>query len=814
MIGTTISHYNILEKLGEGGMGVIYKAQDTKLDRDVALKFLPSELTRDAEAKERFIHEAKTASALDHPNICNIHEIGETEDGQLFIAMACYDGETLKSRIGHGQLPIDECIDIGIQIGQGLQKAHEKGIVHRDVKPANIIVTNDGVAKILDFGLAKLAGQARLTKAGSTLGTAAYMSPEQARGEEVDVRTDIWSLGVVLYEVLTQRLPFKGDHEMAIVYSILNVEPEPINNLRRDLPAGLEQVILRCLAKDRDARYTSIGDMLVDLRAGRRSAESGSGAENIFRAILSRGNRKHIVRQVSVILLIMVALTAGLLYFAPWQRGGTVSGKVPSVAVLYVQNLGSTADEYFSYGLTEDIIIDLSKAGRVRVSPMKDVIRFRDSLKSLSDVANALRVQFVLSGSFRKEGNQFRFAAQLVEPTSGQSYWSDRWEKPFKEVTAIKATVIREVARSLGITPTRIGEAEIERRSTLNADAYEFYLKGAFHYGHRKTQEDIVIARGFLQKAIELDSEFLPPRTTLGELLKGKQEFRAAMKVFREGIAIADRKSSLSEKAQLLRGLAGVYFRIGQLDTALIYSDYTMEIFSKIGDRAGEASALNNSGIIHYSLGDYGKTLEFWKRALSIDQELDDKYGQMVRLNNISVANIDHGDYEQALDYLSRAIQICIDLNDQEGLATAYDNAGKCYYSKNEYDQAIVSYEKAAKIFENIDLRIELISSLSWLCLSQASLSLDSAAIQTSSKLKMIISTSDLQAVPPEALWNLSKAFKKMNEPLEANEYLSRSYSLLILKADKLGSDQRKKYLTEVPENKEIVTAWEKMNKK
>ncbi|GAG35127.1 unnamed protein product, partial [marine sediment metagenome] len=222
MIGKIISHYNILEKLGEGGMGVVYKAEDTKLKRPVALKFLPPELTKDQEAKQRFIYEAQTASALEHNNICNIHEIDETDDGQMFIAMALYEGDTLKKKIEKGPLKLEEALDIGIQIGQGLDKAYKKGIIHRDIKPGNVILTEDGVVKIVDFGLAKLAGQSKITKDGTTLGTVAYMSPEQTHGENVDHRSDIWSLGVVLYEMVTGQMPFKGEYEQAVVYSIIS----------------------------------------------------------------------------------------------------------------------------------------------------------------------------------------------------------------------------------------------------------------------------------------------------------------------------------------------------------------------------------------------------------------------------------------------------------------------------------------------------------------------------------------------------------------------------------------------------------------
>jgi len=249
MVGTTVSHYKILEHLGGGGMGVVYKAEDTKLKRTVALKFLPPDLTRDPEAKERFVHEAQAASALQHNNICNVHDIDESPDGQLFIVMDLYEGETLKKKIERGPLPVDQVVDIALQVAQGLSRAHEVGIIHRDIKPANIMVTNRGEVKIVDFGLAKLSGRTLLTKTGSTMGTAAYMSPEQARSEAVDARTDIWSLGVVLYEMLTGRRPFESNYEQALVYSILNEEPKVIREIRPDVSETLEKITRRAMAK-------------------------------------------------------------------------------------------------------------------------------------------------------------------------------------------------------------------------------------------------------------------------------------------------------------------------------------------------------------------------------------------------------------------------------------------------------------------------------------------------------------------------------------------------------------------------------------
>jgi class 3 adenylate cyclase len=309
MIGSTIGHYKILEKLGGGGMGVVYKAHDLKLDRFVALKFLPPELTRNPESKDRFIHEAKAASALDHVNVCTVYEIGETDEGSLFIAMACYDGETLSSRIAHDPLKIEEIIELALQMAQGLAEAHRHNIVHRDVKPANILITDKGVVKIVDFGLAKLGGRTVITKTGSTLGTVAYMSPEQARGEDVDHRTDIWSLGIVMYEMAAGQHPFPGDYEQAIIYRILNESPQPMKNLRPEVPAKLERIVSRCIEKEVFKRYHDCGEMIddlemlrVELQSGTADDRDGPGGEGRWQIIKTSKEVESERRQVSILI--------------------------------------------------------------------------------------------------------------------------------------------------------------------------------------------------------------------------------------------------------------------------------------------------------------------------------------------------------------------------------------------------------------------------------------------------------------------------------------------------------------------------------
>ena len=316
MIGKTVSHYKILERLGSGGMGTVYKARDTKLDRFAALKFLPPHLSRAEEEKNRFIHEAKAASALDHPNICNIYEIDETEDGRLFIAMACDGGESLKDRIGRGPLPVEEALDVAVQIAAGLEKAHAKGIVHRDIKPANILITEDGIAKIVDFGLAKLAGRTMLTREGTTLGTAAYMSPEQTKGTDVDHRADIWALGVMLYEMLCGERPFRGDYEQAVVYSILNEEPEPIRKRNPALPTELEQIVHLALQKDPESRYPSAAKLLKDLEEYRDSLRAAGMGKLSLQTMLRRPHL--LIPATDMVLLIALA---AVWFFSPVYKG-------------------------------------------------------------------------------------------------------------------------------------------------------------------------------------------------------------------------------------------------------------------------------------------------------------------------------------------------------------------------------------------------------------------------------------------------------------------------------------------------------------
>ncbi|NNE35399.1 MAG: serine/threonine protein kinase, partial [Rhodothermales bacterium] len=420
MIGKTVSHYTITGELGRGGMGVVYRAHDDRLDRDVALKFLPPNLTADSVAKERFIREARAASSLDHQNICTIFDVGESDDGQTYIVMAYYEGQTLKSRIDEGQQSAEAAVNVVVQIADGLAAAHRKGIVHRDVKPGNIIVTPEGVAKILDFGLAKLSGtKVELTAQDSTLGTAAYMSPEQARGDEIGSGTDVWSLGVILYELLTGKRPFAAEYEQALLYGILNENPAPLSDLQPDVPEDLVAIVERALTKDPDQRYANAEEFAADLRAGSIAIASAVGIP-VQRSASTRKSISPIVAGGSaVVILALVALV-----FWVVQQGDSGASEVEKsvIAVMPFTVQGDEELKYLETGMVDLLSRKLDGAASLRgVDPNALLGRLGDNVRGIRDPGEAQTLatgfnagQFIL-GSVTKIGSAIQLNASLYD---------------------------------------------------------------------------------------------------------------------------------------------------------------------------------------------------------------------------------------------------------------------------------------------------------------------------------------------------------------------------------------------------------------
>jgi serine/threonine protein kinase/Tfp pilus assembly protein PilF len=499
--GTLLSgRYRIIEELGRGGMGVVYKAEDTKLKRMVALKLLPAELVHVPEVNERFRREAQAAAALDHPNICTVHEFDEAEE-KPFISMAYIEGQSLKEMIESGPLDLEEALRIAEQVAEGLQEAHKKGIVHRDIKSGNIIVTDSGRAKIMDFGLARTAERTLLTKEGSTMGTVAYMSPEQTQGEKVDQRTDIWSFGVVLYELLTGKLPFRGEHEQAVVYSILKEKPKSATSIKPDIPTSIEQVVSKALEKDSDKRYQKIDELIDDLK----SISAGIVPEEIRVRIKKeklRKRKKAILYGGATGLVTAAVVLALLLFTGPAEA-------IDSIAVLPLENLtGDLEQQYFVDGVTDELIGQLSQISALRVISRQSVMRYRESDKLLSEIARELNVDALVEGTVYQVGDNISIKLQLFDPIPEErSLWTQRYDRPKTDVLVMYGEMAGAIADNIGVKLTADETSRFADARQVNPQAYEAYLKGMSHI-YKLTPPEIDAALHYFEKALEADPDY------------------------------------------------------------------------------------------------------------------------------------------------------------------------------------------------------------------------------------------------------------------------------------------------------------------
>ena len=673
MIGQTISHYKILEKLGEGGMGVAYKAEDTKLKRVVALKFLSSQSLGTPDEKTRFVHEAQAAAALDHPNICTVHEIDEA-DGHTFIAMAYVEGQSLREKTESGPLKLEEALSVAIDVAHGLQEAHEKDIVHRDIKSANIMVTKKGQAKITDFGLAKLADSTRVTKTGTSVGTVAYMSPEQARGEDVDQRSDIWSLGVVLYEMLAGRLPFVGDRPEALTYQIVHEDPEPITALRSGIPLELERIAIKCLDKEASSRYQHVEEVLVDLGRVER-APVARPKKNLFRYLLP-----------SSVVLLAAAL---LVIFNPFQWGITADENTGPVklVVLPFENLGAPEDEYFADGITDEITSKLAVIPGLAVISRTSAKKYKNTHKGLREIGQELGVDYVLEGTIRwdkrGEREKVRITPQLINVSDDFHLWAENYEREIEEIFAVQAEIASQIADALDITLLASERRTLEARPTENLDAYRAYLRGVDYTWHSDELEDNVrLGIQLLERAVNLDPEFALSYAVLSEAhaLMYHYGYDRSEERLSQARAAVDKAFELQPELSEAHLAFARYYYNG-------YRNYERALEElAIAERGlpNDEQILRLTGYILRRQGKFEAAVDRFKKAFELSPQ-----GNKIA-NNIGETYAYLREYAEAVRYLDLSISLAPDQTD------AYE--GKAY----SYISWLGDTKRARDVFERI----------------------------------------------------------------------------------------------------------------
>jgi eukaryotic-like serine/threonine-protein kinase len=687
MIGRVVGHYRILEKLGGGGMGVVYEAEDLNLGRHVALKFLPEDLAHDSQALERFRREARAASALNHPNICTIHEIGESQ-GEYFIVMEMLSGQTLKHRLLGGPLPADLLLDIAAQIADALDAAHIEGIVHRDIKPANIFITKRQQAKVMDFGLAKLTGKPdavgdgatldhNLTSPGSTVGTVAYMSPEQARGEELDRRADLFSFGAVLYEMATGRMAFSGNTTALIFDAILHKPPTSPLRFNPELPADLERIINKALEKDPALRYQNAADILADMKRLRRDSSSGQ-VQATADVQPARGSRKTLIAGAGAVALLAVLAAVFFMF-----RGRSQDNEISSIAVLPFVNTGNDPNtDYLSDGITESLINSLSQLPNLSVMARSSVFRYKGREVDPQVVAKDLKVQAVVTGRIVQRGDQVVVSSELIDARTNRNLWGDQYDRKMSDLLSVQQDITGAISARLRERLSSDSRKPIAKGGTNDPEAYQLYLKGRY-YWEKRTPESLEKAKDYFDQAIARDPHYALAYVGLADYyivlpdyspVPNKEVPPRIKEAAEKALAIDD---SLAEAHN---ALGGAYEDTWQWDDAEREYKRALELNPNHGN------AQHWYGLYLSWMGRHSEAIAHMKHALELEP-LNLRYN-----TNLGQAYWNARQDDLALEQLKRTVEIDPNFADVHGFLTFI------YRSQGKYDLWLAEWKTAAAL--------------------------------------------------------------------------------------------------------------------